>query len=164
MNYCVDLNLGKAFYIFIFFHFPYSRLSVLKGFHFYFCFLRKWKPRIRKIIDIALHRRSGPLKTICCCGLWEVRLPLIDRKFVFSNPSSARHKNRSPRIQVSDSCYERWFGGIEKNVGQYVVELEIILWRLCFVFLPFFLNCPCSLLNKYYHFVHGFFLGLISEE
>ena len=28
---------------------------------------------------------------------------------------------------------------LKKNVGQYVVELEIILWRLCFVFLPFFL-------------------------
>lgn len=53
---------------------------------------------------------------------------------------------------------------LKKNVGQYVVELEIILWRLCFVFLPFFFSCPCSLLNKYYHFAHGFFLGLISEE
>ena len=39
MNYCIDLILGKAFCIFIFFHFPDSRLSVLKGFHFYFCFL-----------------------------------------------------------------------------------------------------------------------------
>ena len=39
MNYCIDLILGKGFCIFIFFHFPYSRLSVLKGFHFYFSFL-----------------------------------------------------------------------------------------------------------------------------
>ena len=39
MNYCIDLILGKAFCIFIFFHFPDSRLSVLKGFHLYFCFL-----------------------------------------------------------------------------------------------------------------------------
>ena len=39
MNYCIDLILGKAFCIFIFFHFPDSRLSVLKGFRFYFCFL-----------------------------------------------------------------------------------------------------------------------------
>ena len=39
INYCIDLILGKAFCIFIFFHFPDSRLSVLKGFHFYFCFL-----------------------------------------------------------------------------------------------------------------------------
>ena len=30
MNYCIDLILGKAFCIFIFFHFPDSRLSVLK--------------------------------------------------------------------------------------------------------------------------------------
>ena len=39
MNCCIDLILGKAFCIFIFFHFPDSRLSVLKGFHLYFCFL-----------------------------------------------------------------------------------------------------------------------------
>ena len=39
MNNCIDLILGKAFCIFIFFHFRDSRLSVLKGFHFYFCFL-----------------------------------------------------------------------------------------------------------------------------
>ena len=39
MNYCIDLILSKAFCIFIFFHFLDSRLSVLKGFHFYFCFL-----------------------------------------------------------------------------------------------------------------------------
>ena len=39
MNYCIDLILDKAFCIFIFFHFPDSRLSVLKGFRFYFCFL-----------------------------------------------------------------------------------------------------------------------------
>ena len=39
MNYCIDLILGNAFCTFIFFHFPDSRLSVWKGFHFYFCFL-----------------------------------------------------------------------------------------------------------------------------
>ena len=39
MNYCIDLILGKAFWIFIFFHFPDSRLFVLTDFHFYFCFL-----------------------------------------------------------------------------------------------------------------------------
>ena len=39
MNDCIDLILGKAFFIFIFFHFPDSRLSVLKGFHFHLCFL-----------------------------------------------------------------------------------------------------------------------------
>ena len=39
MNYCIDLICRKAFCIFIFFHFPDSRLSVLKGFHFYFRFL-----------------------------------------------------------------------------------------------------------------------------
>ena len=33
MNNCIDLILDKAFCIFIFFHFPDSRLSVLKGFH-----------------------------------------------------------------------------------------------------------------------------------
>ena len=100
------------------------------------CLLLTWI--IRKIIDIALHRRCGPLKTICSCGLREERLPVIDRKTVLSNPSSARHKNRSPRIQVSDSCYERWFGGIRKNVGQHVVELEIILCALMFCFPSFF--------------------------
>ena len=31
MKYCSDLILGKAFCIFIFFHFPDSRLSVLKA-------------------------------------------------------------------------------------------------------------------------------------
>ena len=36
MKYYTDLILGKAFCIFILFHFPDSRLSVLKGFHFYF--------------------------------------------------------------------------------------------------------------------------------
>ena len=45
-----------------------------------------------------------------------------------------------------------------------VVELEIIFVALMFCCLSFFFSCPCSLLNKYYHFVHGFFLGLISEE
>ena len=39
MNNCIDLILGKAFCIFIFFYFRDSRLSVLKDFHFYFCFL-----------------------------------------------------------------------------------------------------------------------------
>ena len=39
MNYCIDLIRRKAFCIFISFHFPDSRLSVLKGFHFYFRFL-----------------------------------------------------------------------------------------------------------------------------
>ena len=50
MNYCIDLILGKAFCIFIFFHFPDSRLSVLKGFHFYFCFLTwvKTENRLQK--------------------------------------------------------------------------------------------------------------------
>ena len=43
MNYCTDLILGKAFCIFVFFHSPDSRLSVLKGFHFYFCFLTRVK-------------------------------------------------------------------------------------------------------------------------
>ena len=36
MKYCTDLILGKDFCIFIFFHFPDSRLAVLKDFHFYF--------------------------------------------------------------------------------------------------------------------------------
>ena len=36
MNHCIDLILGKAFCIFIFFHFPDSRLSILNGLHFYF--------------------------------------------------------------------------------------------------------------------------------
>ena len=36
LKYCKDLILGKAFCIFIFFHFPDSRLSVLNGLHFYF--------------------------------------------------------------------------------------------------------------------------------
>ena len=36
MKYCTDLILGKAFCTIIFFHFPDSRLSVLKGFHFRF--------------------------------------------------------------------------------------------------------------------------------
>ena len=39
MNNCIDLILGKAFCLFIFFHFPDSSLSVLEGFNFYFCFL-----------------------------------------------------------------------------------------------------------------------------
>ena len=39
MNYSRDLILGKAFCIFIFFHFSDSRISVLKGFYFYLCFL-----------------------------------------------------------------------------------------------------------------------------
>ena len=33
---CTNLILGKAFRIFIFIHFPDSRLSVLSGLHFYF--------------------------------------------------------------------------------------------------------------------------------
>ena len=35
MNCGTDLILGKAFSIFIFFHFPDSELSVLTGLHFY---------------------------------------------------------------------------------------------------------------------------------
>ena len=53
-------------------------------------------------------------------------------------------------------------------------ELKIS-WPICcragnyfvggYVLLSFlFFTCPCSLLNKYYHFVHGFISGLISEE
>ena len=33
---CTDLIFGKTFCIFIFFHFPDSRRSVLNGLHFYF--------------------------------------------------------------------------------------------------------------------------------
>ena len=36
MKYRTDLILGKAFCIIIFFHFPDSKLFVLKGFHFRF--------------------------------------------------------------------------------------------------------------------------------
>ena len=36
MKYCTDLILGMAFCIFIFFHFPDSRLSVLNGLHLCF--------------------------------------------------------------------------------------------------------------------------------
>ena len=36
MKYRTDLSLGEAFWIFIFFHFPDSGLSVLNGMHFYF--------------------------------------------------------------------------------------------------------------------------------
>ena len=50
MNYCIDMILGKAFCLFIFFHFPDSRVSVLKGFHFYFCFLT-WV----KILNWRIH-------------------------------------------------------------------------------------------------------------
>ena len=35
MNYFINLILGKAFCIFIFFHFPDSRVSLLKGFRGY---------------------------------------------------------------------------------------------------------------------------------
>ena len=35
MKYCTDLILGKAFYIFIFLHFPDSKLSVLIAFLFF---------------------------------------------------------------------------------------------------------------------------------
>ena len=61
---------------------------------------------------------------------------------------------KSPIAITRDSLEE-----LKKNVGQYVVELEIILWAVMFCFF----TCPFSLLNKY-HFVHGFILGLISEE
>ena len=43
------------------------------------------------------------------------------------------------------------------RAGNYFVALM-------FSFPSFFFTCPCSLLNKYYQFVHVFFLGLISEE
>ena len=43
MKYCTDLILGKAFGMFVFFHFQDSKLSVLKGLQFYFC-----KQRIRR--------------------------------------------------------------------------------------------------------------------
>ena len=36
LKYCTDLIFGKTFCIFIFFHFPDSRRSVLNGLHFYF--------------------------------------------------------------------------------------------------------------------------------
>ena len=43
MNYCIDLIIGKAFCIFMFFHFPDSSLSVLKGFRFCFCIITRVK-------------------------------------------------------------------------------------------------------------------------
>ena len=46
MNYCIDLILGKAFCIFIFFYLPDSSLSVLKVSHFYSAFSLERKPRI----------------------------------------------------------------------------------------------------------------------
>ena len=49
MNYCIDLILSKDFCIFIFFHFPDSRLSVLKGFYFYFSFLTLVKTENRNM-------------------------------------------------------------------------------------------------------------------
>ena len=63
MNYCIYLILGKAFCIFIFFHFPDSRLSVLRGFRFYFCFLTWVKTRITPTYVLAILRDSN---TILC--------------------------------------------------------------------------------------------------
>ena len=64
MNYCIDLIPGKAFCIFIFFHFPGSRLSVLKGFRFYFCFLTRVKtgnrlPSAHRLLKMALTTTGG---------------------------------------------------------------------------------------------------------
>ena len=36
LKYCTEVILRKAFCIFIFFHFPDSRLSILNGLHIYF--------------------------------------------------------------------------------------------------------------------------------
>ena len=36
MKYCIDLILSNAVFKFIFSHFPFSELSVLNGFNFYF--------------------------------------------------------------------------------------------------------------------------------
>ena len=43
MNYCIDLIIGKAFCIFMFFRFPDASLSVLKGFRFCFCIITRVK-------------------------------------------------------------------------------------------------------------------------
>ena len=44
MKKCTDLILGQTFCIFIFFHFPDSRLSVLKDFQFEFFMAWQWRP------------------------------------------------------------------------------------------------------------------------
>ena len=53
LKYCIDLILGKAFCIFIFFHFPDSRLSVLNGLHFYFSLRDSAIREYRKLPNIS---------------------------------------------------------------------------------------------------------------
>jgi len=65
MNYSTDLILGKAFCIFIFFHFPDAELSVLTGLHFYFWNMTK---KTHKWIQ---HN------TVCPCSICYVSLPRI---------------------------------------------------------------------------------------
>ena len=96
MNYCIDLILDKAFCIFIYFHFPDSRLSVLKGSHLYFAFSLGWKPRInlsnhwgilykqtpkRKKINgnWFSYKLSLQLIAIQLCCFWQHKIPPLDK-------------------------------------------------------------------------------------
>ena len=103
MNHCIDLILGKAFRIFIFFHFPDSRLSVLIGSHFHSAFSLEWKPRInpsnhwgilykqtpkrKKINDNWFsYKLSLQLITIQLCCFWQHKNPPLDQfKLNFSD-------------------------------------------------------------------------------
>ena len=103
MNYCIDLILGKAFCIFIFFHFPDSRLSVLKGSHFYFAFSFEWKPRINPSNHWGILYKQTPkwkkingnwfsykvslqLIAIQLCCFWRHKIPALDQfKLNFSD-------------------------------------------------------------------------------
>ena len=69
MNYCTDLILGKAFCIFIFFHFPDSRLSVLKRFPFLFLLSQVSENREEGIMPV--YQGSGEESVLRLLWLYE---------------------------------------------------------------------------------------------
>ena len=92
MNYCIDLILGKAFCIFIFFHFPDSRLSVLNSLHFYFSLRDSAIREYRKIPNIS------PSKIIEAPQSGNAKNPPLNRPSKYKPPGGLSLEN-CPQIQ-----------------------------------------------------------------
>ena len=72
LKYCTDLIFGKTFCIFIFFHFPDSRRSVLNGLHFYFSLHDSANQELLSGLSIVyriLRSISGEAMTVLETGL-----------------------------------------------------------------------------------------------
>ena len=132
MNHCIDLILGKAFCILIFFHFPYARLSVLKGFHFYICFLTRvktenngWhktrKDRVYLYVEGRGSRVEGSMSRVEGNNFFNLFFWKMENKWK-TNPSMSRVEgNNFIYIYIYIYILEKWKTN-KKNSSHHIVK------------------------------------------